>query len=440
MKSNGLLLFVSVVLVFVIAWGTFLGFGSMQPWISQLALGLDIEGGVAVVFEGEQGSLSNQEFDQLLEQTKAVLTRRIDTFGLTEPNITRSGPHRIRIELPGAKDVDAALSAIGKTAVLEFYQVNEGQFVIAGMQVGEDFPGKLLFRGDSLKDAGVGLDQFNNSTVVFALSREAADLFGEASRDIVENYILKEGQIAIVLDQEVISAPRVDHLLNTEELMITGNFTPEEAISLANLIRGGALPIALKEVQTSYIDATLGREALSKSIFAGILGFVLVIAIMIGRYRLPGVLSSIALILYTSLLFLLMILFGATLTLPGIAGLVLSIGMAVDANVIIFERLREELGVGKSLRSSVRSSFKRAMSTIIDSNVTTLLAAVILYYFGEGPIKGFAITLSLGILLSMFSAIVVTRSLLSWGITIPALRNTNFYLKKEVGHEDYAAL
>ncbi|HHX03309.1 MAG TPA: protein translocase subunit SecD [Tissierellia bacterium] len=440
MKNKSLFLLVSILVIIAIAWGTFLGFGSMDAWISRLALGLDIEGGVAVVFEGEQGDLSNQEFDQLLEQTKAVLTRRVDSFGLNEPNITRSGSNRIRIELPGAKDVDAALASIGKTAILEFYQVNEGEFVVAGMPVTGDFPGKLLFRGDSLKDAGVGMDQYNQSTVVFTLSKEAADLFADASRDIVEKYAAKVGQIAIVLDGEVISAPMVEKVLSTEELMITGNFTPEEAISLSNLIRGGALPISLQEVQTSYIDATLGREALSKSVFAGILGFVLVVLIMSIRYRLPGVLASIALVLYTALLFLLMILFRATLTLPGIAGLVLSIGMAVDANVIIFERLREELGLGKSLRSSLRSSFKRAMTTIVDSNVTTLLAAVILYYFGEGPIKGFAITLSLGILLSMFSAIVVTRSLLSYAITIPALRKTNFYVKKEVGHEDNEAL
>lgn len=428
MKNKSPFLLVIFVIIFAVAWGTFIGFGSNPAWISNLALGLDIEGGVAVVFEGERGELSAQEFDRLLEQTKAVLAKRIDTFGLTEPNIARSGTNRIRIELPGAKDVDAALSSIGKTAVLEFYQINDGEFVIAGMPAGEDFPGTLLFKGDSLKDAGVGLDQYNNSTVVFTLSKEAADIFGQSTKNIIDTYSLKEGQIAIVLDGEVISAPRVDQVLHTEELMITGNFSPEEAISLANLIRGGALPISLTEVQTSYIDATLGREALSKSIFAGIIGFILIVIIMVLRYRLSGVVASIALILYTSLLFLLMILFGATLTLPGIAGLLLSIGMAVDANVIIFERLREELWIGKSLRSSLRSSFKRAMTTIIDSNVTTLLASIILYYFGEGPIKGFAITLSLGILLSMFSAITITRTLLSWVITIPFFRNTKFYV------------
>lgn len=440
MKRNHLFLLASLLLILAIAWGTFLGAGAMQPWISNLALGLDIEGGVAVVYEGEQGELSSGEFDVLLEQTRAVLARRIDTFGLTEPNISRSGTHRIRIELPGAQDVDAALSAIGKTAILEFYRMDAGALVFEGMPLTEDFPGTLLFRGDSIRDAGVSLDQYNNNTVVFTLSREAANLFADATRIIVETYPIREGQIAIILDDVVISAPNVDHVLSTEELMITGSFTAQEAISLANLIRGGALPISLKEVQTSYIDATLGREALSRSIFAGLIGFGFVVLIMLIRYRLPGLLASVALILYASLLFLMMIAFGATLTLPGIAGLVLSIGMAVDANVIIFERFREELSYGKSLKSSVRSSFKRAMRTIVDSNVTTLLAAIILYYFGEGPIKGFAITLSLGIVLSMFSAIVVTRALMNWAVAIPGLRKNNLFTKKEVRLEDSKAI
>lgn len=435
-KRSQLILALLILLIIAVAVLTFQGVAGIGPWVNKLNLGLDIEGGVAIVFEGEQKNLDSAEFAQMLEQTKNVLARRIDSFGLTEPNITKQGENRIRIELPGAKDVDEALAQVGKTAVLGFYQVNENQMVSDNTPFDEKtFPGKLLFKGDKLETSGVAVED-GSPVVTLRLSDEANKIFADASKDIVDHYAQKSGQIAIVLDDTIISAPLVSSHLDTKDLIIKGKFTSDQAIMLSSLIRGGALPIELKEVQTTFINATLGRKALDQSIKAGIFGFIAIVLIMLIRYRFAGLLANIALVLYAAMLFIVMIFFNATLTLPGIAGLVLSVGMAVDANVIIFERLREDLKLGKSLGASIRTSFKKAMTTIMDSNITTLLASVILYNFGEGPIKGFAITLMIGILLSMFTAVVLTRYLLTLSSRIPALQGANLYGVKGGNHED----
>lgn len=450
-KNNRLMLVLSVLLIFVIVALTFVNIGPLTAWVNRLNLGLDIEGGVAVVFEGQppEGT-SDAEFSALMTDTLAVLDRRINSFGLVEPLITKQGDNRIRIELPGYKDMTEAAGMIGKTAILEFYQVPENTFVFEGQNITEALPlmpettegaetsepqfltfdGKLLFRGDQLVTAGVAAVDGKN-VVTFELNDTAAELFSDATRNIIETYASKRGVIAIVLDNEIISAPVVSQVLSDNRLMIEGNFAPDEAILLANLIKGGALPLELKEVQTNLISATLGYNALDKSVLAGMIGFGLITLFMIARYRLAGLVAVIALALYGSMTLLALIGFGATLTLPGIAGLVLSIGMAVDANVIIFERLREELGLGKSLRGAIKASYHRAMTAIIDSNVTTLVAGLILYFFGEGPIKGFAVTLSIGIMLSMFTAIIVTRLLLNLMADIKPLSN-----RKLFGYQD----
>lgn len=434
-RSPWLLLLISLVII-ALALVSFTDLLGVEALVKKLNLGLDIEGGVAIVFEGEKANMSDEEFALAMEQTKNVLVRRIDAFGLTEPNITKQGTARIRIELPGAKDVDEALAQVGRTAVLSFYQVRDGAFVTEGSPFFEEgFPGKLLFQGDKLETAGVALDE-GQPVVTLKLSSEASSIFSEASKDIVDNYTVKEGQIAIVLDDQVISAPMVSSYLDSKDLIIKGRFSSDGAIMLSSLIRGGALPLDLKEVQTTFINATLGRDALNRSIRAGIYGIISVLVILIVRYYFAGFLASLALILYGSLLFIVMIIFKATLTLPGIAGLVLSVGMAVDANVIIFERLREELELGKSLGGSIKTSFSKAMATILDSNITTLLAALILYNFGEGPIKGFAVTLMIGIVLSMFTAVVVTRQLLNLSSHIPGLQKPRLYAVKGVKHEN----
>lgn len=446
-RNNSLVLGLSILLILVIVGLTFLNIGPLKAWVRNLNLGLDIEGGVAVVFEGQQPEGTSQaEFSALMSDTLAVLDRRINSFGLVEPQITKQGDNRIRIELPGYKDMTEAAGMIGKTAILEFYQVPENTFVFEGQNITQEFPivpettegaettepavlkfdGKLLFRGDKLVTAGVAAVDGKN-VVTFELNDEAAKLFSDATKNIVDTYSAKRGIIAIVLDNEVISAPTVSQVLTDTRLMIEGNFSADEAILLANLIKGGALPLQLTEVQTNLISATLGFNALEKSIMAGLIGFGLIALFMLVRYRLAGLVAILALALYGALTILVLIGFGATLTLPGIAGLVLSVGMAVDANVIIFERLREELGLGKSLRAAIKASYHRAMSAIIDSNVTTLVAGVILYFFGEGPIKGFAVTLSVGIVLSMFTAIIVTRFILNTMANIKSLSKRELF-------------
>ena len=458
MKRNyRLILALSVIVILAIVGLSFVSAGPYKAWANHLKLGLDIEGGVAVVYEADQpAGMSDGEFNGLMNDTLAVLDRRINSFGLVEPQITKQGANRIRVELPGYKDMTEAAGMIGKTAILEFYQLAEGAFAFEGMNIhdvielgpapltgepetGEPettepqvlkFDGKLLFRGDQLVNAGVAAVEGKN-VVTFELNDDAAKLFSDATREIVETYQSKVGVIAIVLDNEVISAPMVSQVLTDKNLMIEGKFTAQEAILLSNLIKGGALPLELKEIQTNLISATLGYNALDKSILAGLIGFGAIGLFMLLRYRLAGVIAMLALALYASLTILALIAFGATLTLPGIAGMILSVGMAVDANVIIFERLREELGLGKTLRTAVRASYHRAMTTIIDSNVTTLVAAVILYFFGEGPIKGFAITLSVGIVLSMITSIIVTRFILNQMAGIKSLSNPKLYGMQE---------
>lgn len=465
-RNNRLWLAVMIVLILAVVGLTFVSAGPYTALVKKLNLGLDIEGGVAVVYEAEKPEgVSEAEFSSLMDDALAVLDRRINSFGLVEPQITKQGDNRIRVELPGYQDMTEAAGMIGKTAILEFYQMAEGSFVFEGMNIHDElrlgpqpelpppqtgepettepetgepaveptvikFDGKLLFRGDQLVTAGVAAVDGKN-VVTFELNDDAAQLFSDATRDIVENYAAKQGTIAIVLDDQVISAPRVSQVLTDKNLMIEGKFQPQEAILLANLIKGGALPLQLQEVQTNLISATLGYNALERSIMAGLIGVGLIGLFMLLRYRLAGGVAMFALSLYASLTLLVLIAFGATLTLPGIAGLILSLGLAVDANVIIFERLREELGLGKTLRTAVRASYHRAMTAIIDSNVTTLVAGVILYFFGEGPIKGFAITLSVGILLSMFTSIIVTRFILNLMAGIKGLNNPKLYGTKD---------
>ena len=426
-KNRAIILVLLLALIAVTAIAAVLGIGPIKPIKDTINLGLDIEGGVVVVYEGDKGDYSDEEFETLMKQSKAILSKRVDSLGLTEPNISIQGEDRIRIELPGVKDVNEAVAIIGKTALLEFALVSEDAGLVYPGMTAESFEHTIIFNGDNIKDAGVGSDEYGKYAVTLELSDEGTDIFADTSRQIVETYAGGTGQIAIMLDSEVISAPSVSQVLSQKDLIIQGTFTLDEVVNLSTLIRGGALPLELEEVQTSLIGPTIGLNALSVSVKAAIIGFILVVLFMIGYYRLPGLLASLSLILYVSLVFFTLVYFGATLTLPGIAGLVLSIGMAVDANVIIFERIKEELRNGKSLNASVDSGFKRAMRTIMDSNVTTLIAAVVLFNFGEGPIQGFAVTLMIGIAISMLTAIIVTRLLIKSAITFDFLRNKKYY-------------
>lgn len=414
MKGKNTLLFFLIValiagLAFVAVNGIAIGKFSISPVKDDLKLGLDIRGGVSVVYEA-QTDQTGAELTKTMEQTKQIIGRRINELGLTEPVITLQGEKRLRIELPGVANAQDAINVIGKTALLEFDLVTGTVTALEGMDVSEVETEQIL-TGINIKDAYVSKNSYNQPVVALKFDAVGTDLFAEGTKKASNNGTSK-GQIAVVLDGKIISAPYASIVISNGEAIIQGNYTYDSANELAMLIRGGALPVQLAEVQTSVIGPTLGLNSFNSAIKAAIYGIIIVMLFMIAFYRIPGLIASIALTLYATVVVYVIVGLGATLTLPGIAGIVISLGMAVDANVIIFERLKEEMKVGKSLRASIDGGFHRAMSTIIDSNVTTFIAALILFAFGEGPIKGFAVTLMIGIISSMFTAVIVTKTLL----------------------------
>lgn len=388
--------FLITIIIALCAYTAFLGIDAggikVNSTVSHIKQGLDLKGGVFMLYEAET-DMTGQELDDLMDQTIAVFRKRIDAMGLTEPVIVREGEKRIRIELPGVKDAQQAINAIGKTAQLQFVTVE----------------GEVLVTGADVKDAKVAINSKDNQPVVsLQFTPEGAQKFADATAKLAGT-----GQpLVIVLDNEVISSPMVNTAITGGSAQIEGNFTVDSASELANLIRGGALPVNFTEVQSSIVSATLGVDALNKSVMGALIGIALVMLFMIVYYKIPGFAAAIALSAYMVIVAYVYQLIGVTLTLPGIAALILSIGMAVDANVIIFERIKEEIINGKSVRVSIDSGFKKAMSTILDSQITTFIAGIVLYYFGTGQIKGFAITLMIGIMVSMFTALVITKLIL----------------------------
>lgn len=420
-KNNKLVFFLIIITIAVTAFVTFNGLAignyTVESISDSVKLGLDIEGGVVVVYEAQTDE-TGSDLLRTMNQAKSVMSNRIDEFGLTEPNITIQGEDRIRIELPGVADTQEALDIIGQTAQLEFLRSVDENFVLPDMTK-EDFEYEEVLTGNDVKDSNVTQDEYGKPAVGLELNDSGTEAFYEATK--------AGGQIAIVLDGRVISAPQASSAIPDGKAIISGSFTLEEASNLSSLIRGGALPVEMVEVQTDIIGPTLGLDAMNKSVSAAKVGLALIVLFLVGYYKLPGFIASISLVLYASLILIIMSAFGATLTLPGIAGLILSIGMAVDANVIIFERLKEELKNGKTVRSSLNFAFKRAMRTIVDANITTLIAGIVLFNFGQGPIKGFAVTLMIGILVSMFTAIVITKAMLINGLAIDAFHRKNLY-------------
>lgn len=427
-KLAGILVLIAL-MVTVALTGVGVGNYRVAPIAEGMNLGLDIKGGVAVVYEA-QTDATGTELTRLMDQTKGVIGRRVNALGLTEPNISVQGEKRLRIELPGVDNAGDAIEVIGQTAQLEFALVDVDDMTTIDERR-EDFTAETVLTGQNVENAEIAYDQDNRPGVALTFNSEGARAFEAATRKAVESE-LGFGQIAILLDGVVISAPVTEVIIGSGEAIISGNFTLEEAGNLAALIRGGALPVNLKEIQTSVIGPTLGLNSLKLAIDAAKIGLVLVMAYMILYYRVPGVLASLALVLYGTIVLFTMTAFDATLTLPGVAGIVLSFGMAVDANVIIFERIKEELAVGKTLRSSIKAGFQKALRTIVDANVTTVIAAIILYIFGEGPIRGFSVTLMIGIATSMITAVFVTRTMLFDIILIKTFNKKSYFGHKEV--------
>lgn len=372
-------------------------------------LGLDLKGGVYVVLEA-QTNLKGAQLKKLMDQTQEVIERRVNAMGMSEPVVTIEGEKKIRVELPGAKNAEEAVKQIGKTAQLKFVTAD----------------GRVILTGSEVKDAGTELDQKSTNgggyAVTLKFNSKGAKSFADITRELATAPVKMmnfSGQqypsntIFIILDNQIISYPTVSVEIPNGEAIITGRFTSDEATNLAALIRGGSLPVNLKEVETSLVGPTLGMDALTTSILAGIIGIVLIMVFMTGFYRVLGLIANVALALYVLLLIWIIIAFHAVLTLPGIAGLILSIGMAVDSNVIIFSRIRDEVNNDKTIRVSVKSGFHRAIATVLDSHMTTIIAAIVLYEFGSGSVKGFAATLMIGIILSLFTAVAVTQMLLT---------------------------
>ena len=376
----------------------------ISPVSNSIKPGLDLQGGTHVVLQAVDTPELKVDDDAVNRSVK-IIERRVNELGLTEPVIQRQGKDRIIVELPGVKDPDKAIAMLGRTALLEF----------------KDVSGKTVLTGKDLKDAKAQISQGNQSVVGLEFSDEGGKKFA----DLTARNIGKP--IAIVLDGEVLTNPVVQEAITGGRAQISGSRTMEEAEHLAILLRSGSLPVKIEVMENRTVGPTLGQDSKEKSIKAFGIGVIGVFVFMILFYRLSGIVACIALLLYVMMLLLVMRYLNATLTLPGIAGIILSIGMAVDANVLIFERFKEEIRNGKTLRSAMDAGFNRAFVTIFDSNVTTLMAAVILFYLGTGPIKGFAVTLAIGVILSMFSAITVTKFLLRFLISSNFTKNPAFF-------------
>ena len=370
-------------------------------------------------------SEANRLSESSVVQAVETIRSRIDEFGVTEPTILRQGTDRILIQLPGVEDPERAIALVKRTAVLKFMLVEEGALSDSpppgtAVLYSRDYDAgtgqvqrtpyvvqdRILLTGDTIKDARVRYDsQFGQPYVSLTFDKVGARIFEQITGDHVNE------RLAIVLDDNVYSAPVIQERIAGGQAQITGTFTPEDASDLAIVLRAGSLPAPVKILQKWTVSPTLGSDSIRKGLLSIAIGFSLVIAFMVVYYGMSGLVADVALMLNILLIMAALAAFQATLTLPGIAGIVLTIGMAVDANVLIFERIREELRTGKTVRAAIDSGYGKAFLTIIDANVTTLIAAVVLFQFGTGQVKGFAVTLSIGVIASMFTAIFVTRTI-----------------------------
>jgi preprotein translocase subunit SecD len=364
-----------------------------------------------------------------IDRALEIIRNRIDQFGVSEPEITRQGTDQILIQLPGIKDPQRAIDLIGKTALLEFKlmdeegnvdealkgRIPEGDILLyeraVDPQTGAErktpylLKEKTLMTGEYIKDAHVAFDQYHRSDVSMEFTDSGARLFEQITGANVKK------RLAIILDNNVYSAPQIQEKIAGGRAQITGRFTLDQAKDLAIVLRSGSLPAPVKIFEQRVVGPSLGQDSIYKGIVSVLISAAIVVLFMIFYYRVAGMVADIALVLNMILVFAVLAVFRATLTLPGIAGLVLSVGMSVDANILVHERIKEELRWGKTLRAAIDQGYHRALSAIVDSNVTTLLAAVFLYQFGTGPVRGFAVTLFWGIAANIFTAILITRSI-----------------------------
>jgi len=384
-RTGALLRFWAVIAVIVGVFATTIG------WLAgSIRQGLGLQGGTHIVMQAED-TAQNKVTPEAVAQVINIMQKRINEMGLTEPIIQQEGANRIIIELPGEKDPQKAIDTIGKTAVLEF----------------KDEEGNVALTGEDLKDAREQMGQGGQGALV---ALQFTDAGGDKFAALTEANIGRH--IGIYLDGEMLTNPVVNEAITGGSAVITGQRTLDEAKDLAILLRSGALPVKVSVMEVRTVGPSLGQDSKDKSITAFSIGLSLVVLFMLGMYRMAGFVADTALLVYVLILLGILYLLSATLTLPSIAGVILSIGMAVDANILIFERFKEEIASGKILRLAIQAGFKRAFTTIFDANMTVIITSAILFFLGSGTVKGFAFTLGLGVAVSMFTAITVSRTLL----------------------------
>lgn len=400
----------------------------IYPPTKKIKRGLDLLGGMQLMLQVEKSGLKKETAKDVTDRALEVIRNRIDALGVAEPLIQKAGEDRILIQLPGVKDPERAIEIIGRTALLEFKLVNDDQGLLDKALSGEVPDGyevaylvqkdergisregsplllekKVELTGSGLKDAYVGIDNNGLPEVRLEFNRKGAGRFAKITGANIEK------RLAIVLDGKVFSAPVIRDRIPGGKAQISGRFTMQEAKDLAIVLRAGALPAKLSIIQKRIVGPSLGRESIKKGTTSAILGAILVVFFMVIYYAASGMIANFALFINILIILAVLAFFKATLTLPGIAGIALTIGMAVDANVLIFERIREELKIRKMIRSSIDAGYEKALVTIVDSNLTTVIAGFVLFLFGTGPIKGFGLTLTIGILANIFTAVFVTK-------------------------------
>lgn len=408
-KQGILVLILTVIVIGVLAFTTIVGFGPTGTGSAKnIKTGLDLAGGVSITYQVKGDNPSQEDMDDTIYK----LQKRVESYS-EEAAVYQEGVDRINVEIPGVSDANEVLEDLGKPGALEF----------------QDESGNVVLEGSDIADAqgAVSSDQTTGAktyVVTLTLTSEGTEKFETATEENLGK------TIAIVYDNEVISAPVVNSVISNGKAEISGQTSIEEAKELAAIIRIGSLKLELEELRSNVVGAQLGQEAIRTSLIAGGIGLVLVAIFMIFVYALPGAVAGISLAIYTGLELVMLNAFDLTLTLPGIAGIILSIGMAVDANVIIYARIREEIADGKSVRGAIKIGFQKAMSAILDGNITTLIAAAVLGIMGTGSVKGFAMTLALGIVLSMFTALVVSRLIVN-ALYAVGFRDEKYYGKQK---------
>jgi len=356
-------------------------------YFNKVKLGLDLRGGTSVVLQA-QGKIE----PDTMSKVKNIIERRVNSIGVAEPVIQLSGNDKLIVELAGIKDPQKAIELIGTTAKLEFRIKNkDGSY------------GPVLLEGSALKTAGVSRDQLGLPSVSFELNSQGANTFAKITRENIGK------QLAIMLDNKEQSAPTIDSEISGGSGIIRGRFSIEEANNLANLLKSGALPVEIKIVENRTVGATLGVDSIRQTGIAGLIALGVISVFMIAIYKIPGIVADIALLINGVLVLGLLSGIGAALTLPGIAGFILTLGMAVDSNVITYERIKEELRLGESLHDAVERGYENAFPAIIDGNLTTMLVAAVLFFLGTGPIKGFAVTLALGVVATVITGVFVSK-------------------------------